>query len=334
MSYKVCGKEVGPIGYGLMGLTGRAVRLSDDEAFAAMKAALDLGCNYWNGGEFYARPESPDHNTPNLLRRYFEKYPEDSSKVVINIKGGLVKYVPDGSKEGISSSIDNVLNMLGPKVKLDQFEAARKDPNTDYEKQTLAAIEEYVKAGKVGGISCSEVSATTLRSAAKAGFKITALETELSLFCTEPLENGLLEACAELDIPVLAYSPLGRGFLTGQLKSIDDLDEKDYRRFTPRYQGENFTKNLELVKDLEKLAAKKGCTPGQIAINWILALSKRPGMPKIIPIPGASSAERVKENSTIIDLTEDDLKGVEDLLASFTVSGDRYPAAHMAYLNA
>ena len=103
---------------------------------------------------------------------------------------------------------------------------------------------------------------------------------------------------------------------------------------TPRYQGDNFTKNLELVKDLEKLAKKKGCTPGQVAINWILALSKRPGMPKIIPIPGSSNPERVKENATVIDLTEEDLKEIEELLASFTVSGDRYPPAFMSALNA
>ena len=189
----------------LAGLTARAVPLTDDEAFAAIKAALDSGCNYWNGGEFYARPETPNHNSLAVLRKYFDKYPEDASKVVINIKGGLKHYVPDGSEEGIRRSIDNVLNMLGPVGKVGQFEAARKDKTIDYEKDTLATIEEYVKAGKVGGIACSEVNATTLRSAAKAGYKITALETELSLFCTEPLENGLLEACAELDIPVLAY---------------------------------------------------------------------------------------------------------------------------------
>lgn len=129
-------------------------------------------------------------------------------------------------------------------------------------------------------------------------------------------------------------APLGKGFLTGQIKSPEDIPANDFRRATPRYQGDNFWKNLELVAELEKLAKTKGCTPGQIAINWLVSLSKRPGMPTIIPIPGSSSAERVKENATIIDLTNDDLKEIERLLASFPVTGDRYPAAFMKYVHA
>lgn len=129
-------------------------------------------------------------------------------------------------------------------------------------------------------------------------------------------------------------APLGRGVLTGQIKSPDDIPEGDWRKACPRFQGENFKKNLDLVNEVEKLAKKKGCTPGQIAINWLLAISKRPGMPKIIPIPGSSNPDRVKENAVIVDLTDDDLEEIEKILASFTVLGDRYPAALMGALNA
>lgn len=185
------------------GLTTRHDPLDDEIAFAAIKAAIESGCNYFNGGEFYG---PPDRNSLTLLRSYFEKYPKDASKIVLNIKGGLApSFTPDGTKEGIARSIDHVLSMLGPLGHVDQFEPARKDPNVDYEKDTLKTIQSYVEEGKVDGIAVSEISAATLRSAVKAGFKITALEVELSLFQTEPLTNGIVEACAELDIPILAY---------------------------------------------------------------------------------------------------------------------------------
>ncbi|KAM5351614.1 hypothetical protein ACJ41O_004337 [Fusarium nematophilum] len=330
MTFKILGKEVGPIGYGLMGLTTRPI--PDEAAFAAIRAALDAGCNYFNGGEFYG---PPDANSLTLLRRYLTKYPSDADRIVLNVKGAFGRdFVPHGSKEGVRESINTCLDMVGPTGRIHQFEAARKDPNADYEGETLAAIDEFVKDGKVGGISCSEVNANTLRSAAKK-FKITALEIELSLFTTEPLTNGLLEACAELDIPVLAYSPLGRGFLGGQIKSPDDLPENDMRLLhMPRWQGDNFYKNLQLVSDVEALAKKKGCTTSQIAINWLLALSRRPGMPKIIPIPGSSNPDRVRENAIVVDLTDEDLIEIDRLLASFTTAGDRYPAAMTHLLDA
>ncbi|KAF4467322.1 aldo keto reductase [Fusarium albosuccineum] len=325
MTYKIVGKEVGPIGFGLMGLTTQPH--SDEVAFAAIRAALDAGCNYFNGGEFYG---PPDANSLALLRRYLEKHPSDADRIVLAVKGALGRdYIPRGSKDGVRESLDACLKTLGPLGHIDQFEAARKDPNAHYEDETLAAIDEYVQAGKIGGISCSEINANTLRSAANK-YKITSVEIELSLFTTDPLHNGFLEACAEFDIPVLAYSPLGRGFLGGQIKSPSDLPENDFRILShPRWQGENFQKNLKLVADVEALAKKKGCTTSQIAINWLLALSRRPGMPKIIPIPGSSKPERIRENATIIDLTDEDLADIDKLLASFTPAGARYPAAAM-----
>lgn len=176
--------------------------LSDEACFAAIKAALDAGCNYLNSGEFYGPPE---RNSLTLLRTYFEKYPEDADRAVVNIKGALgPHFVPNGTREAVTASVENVLKTLGPAKRIDQFEAARKDPKCDYEKETLETLDAYLAAGKIGGIACSEINADTIRSAARS-FKITAVELELSLFSTEPLTNGTLEACAELGIPVLAY---------------------------------------------------------------------------------------------------------------------------------
>lgn len=194
--------------------------LSDDIAFAAIRAALDSGCNYLNGGEFYG---PPDANSLTLMRRYLEKYPEDADRIVLNIKGALgPDYRPRGTKESVRKSIDNCLKTLGPVGRIGQFEAARKDPNSDYEEETLAAIDEYVKAGKIDGISCSEINVNTLRSAAKK-YNITALEIEVSLFTPEPLTNGLLEACGELDIPVLAYCKLPLYFHTDSTKLTNNF---------------------------------------------------------------------------------------------------------------
>lgn len=175
--------------------------VAEEKAIAAIKTAIDSGCNYLNGGEFYG---PPDANSLALLRKYFEKYPEDAEKVVLNVKGAMSpQRTPDASKEGVIRSIDNCLNTLGPVGRIDQFEPARKDKNVPFE-ETLGTIDSYVKSGKIGGISVSELGAETLRKAASQ-FNITSLEIELSLFRTEPITNGLLAACAELNIPVLAY---------------------------------------------------------------------------------------------------------------------------------
>jgi pyridoxine 4-dehydrogenase len=183
-----------------------------------MKASLECGANCWNGGEIYG---PPDRNSLQLLNAYFTKYPDDADKVVLSIKGGLTpggipnpNSRPDGSPENVKRSIDECLRVLGGKKFLDLFQCARVDLNTPVE-TTVAAINEYVTAGKIGGISLSEVSASTIRRAAKVA-KISAVEVELSLWATDILENGIAEACAELNIPIVAYSPIGRGFLASR----------------------------------------------------------------------------------------------------------------------
>lgn len=194
----------------LPGLTWRQTPPSQEQSFEAMRTALSLGANNWNGGELYG---SPERNSLHLLNEYFTKYPEDADKIVLSIKGGLAagEMRPDGSKKNIQRSIDECLRVLDGKKSLDLFECARVDLGTPYE-DTIGYIAEYVKAGKLGGISLSEVGADTIRKA-HGVHPVSAVEVEFSLWATDILENGVAETCAELGIPIIAYSPLGRGFL-------------------------------------------------------------------------------------------------------------------------
>jgi len=294
-----------------------------------MRAALAAGANFWNGGELYGTPE---HNSLHLLNRYFTEYPEDAEKVVISIKGCAgPNFVPDGSEEGVRRSVDNCVKLLGGKKTLDLFQCARVDPKTPIE-TIIAALAACVKEGKIKGISLSEVRAETIRRAHKV-HPICGVEVEFSLWATDILTNGVAATCAELGIPIVAYSPLGRGFLTGDIKSVDDLPEGDRRRMMPRFQPDVFPKNLELVTELEKLAKKKGCKPGQLGLAWVKSFNGKPGMPTIIPIPGATTEERVVENSKDVSLTKEDLDEIDDILSKTVVIGERYPRAHLALCN-
>ncbi|KAK2004092.1 aldo/keto reductase [Colletotrichum falcatum] len=315
------GQEVGQIGFGLMGFTWRPQPCSEEQAFEAMRAALKNGCNFWNGGEFYGPPE---YNSSVLLERYFAKYPEDADKVVLSMKGGIdADLKPDGSPEGIRRSLDNIIGQLKGRKKVDIFECARRDKNTPLEVTFGVIQKEYIDTGKVGGICLSEVSAATIHEAVKHA-KIVGVEVELSLFSTEILNNGVATACAQYGIPIIAYSPVGRGMLTGQFKTLDDLPQGDIRRHLPRFQPDTFGINIKLAEQAEALARKKGVTPAQLAIGWTMALSRRPGMPEIIPIPGATTAERVNENAKLVELTDKEMGEIDATLAKFEVVGGRY----------
>lgn len=291
-----------------------------------MKAALDQGCTFWNGGEFYGTPE---YNSMHLLNRYFTKYPADAEKVVLSIKGGvdMQKMKPDGTREGVRRSVDNILKLLDGKKSLDTFECGRVDKDTPIE-TTIAALAECVQQGKIKGISLSEVGAQTIRRAHKV-HPICSVEVELSLWSTDILHNDIAATCAELGIPVVAYSPLGRGFLTGDIKKIEDIPEGDFRRTMPRFQPDVFEKNLEMVKELEKLAKRKGCSPAQLALSWVVQLSGKPGLPQIIPIPGATTDKRVLENSQLIQFNHSEIEEIDKILASCEVIGGRY-GGHLA----
>ncbi|BCS23491.1 aldo/keto reductase family protein [Aspergillus puulaauensis] len=320
---QVGSQTVGPIGFGLMGLTWRATPPSQEQAFETLRAALKNGCTLWNGGEFYGKPE---YNSLVLLERYLEKYPDDASKFVLNIKGGmnLQTFTPDGSVEGTRRTLDDCIKQLNGRKKIDQFEFARRDQTVPME-VTFGVLNEYIEAGKLGGVALSEVRAETIHEAVK-HTKVVAVEAELSLFETGPLENGVAAACAQYGIPLVAYSPISRGLLTGQIRKFDDLPADSMQRKFPRFQPQNFEINMQLVAKVEELARAKGCTAAQLAINWVRSLSRRPGMPTIIPIPGATTAARVEENSKVIDLGDSELAQIDAILAKFTTAGERYPA--------
>ena len=230
-----------------------------------MKAALNSGCNFWNGGEIYGKPHA---NSLQLLNRYFTKYPEDADKVVISIKGAITpgKMMPDGSEQGIRRSIDECLKILDGKKFLDIFEQARQDPKVPL-KESMDTMAQYVKEGKLGGIALSEVTADQIKEAA-ALHPIAAVEVEMSLQTPDILTNGVAATCAELKIPIVAYSPLGRGLLTATITKIEDLDPSDIRHRLPRFAAGNLEKNAELGNEIQKVAKAKGCTPAQIAIAW------------------------------------------------------------------
>lgn len=320
-SYTIAGDKIGDVGFGMMGMTWRSNPQPYTESFKTLKEALKLGSNFWNAGEIYGTPEK---NSLQLLHAYFEQYPEDASKVVISIKGG---YIPgthqmDGSAANVRRSIDECLKVLDGTKKLDIFECARVDPKVPVE-VTMRAAKEYIDSGKLGGICLSECGVDTIKRAAKVT-KISGVEIEYSLWATEAKTNGVFETCKELGIPIIAYSPLGRGILSGQIKSLDDIPEDDFRRTLPRFSPENFPKNLELVAEVEKMAKRKGCTAGQIALAWVKSQSEKDGNPVIIPIPGTVTVNRVQENLVHVDLSDSDLQEVDSILESFPPSGGRY----------
>ncbi|PYH91969.1 Aldo/keto reductase [Aspergillus ellipticus CBS 707.79] len=320
------GKPITQNGLGLMRMTVME-GISDEQAFKVLKTALAAGVNVWNGADFYG---TPDSNSLHLMNRYFTAYPEDADKVVLSIKSGLVDmktFTMDCSAAGLCSFVDNALKVLDGKKNIDIFGCARVDPNVPIE-ESVRALAELKAEGKIGGIQLTEVSADSIRRAASVA-KIDMVEAEVSLWATEVLSNGVAEACAEHGIAIIAHTPLGAGMLTGAIKSVDDLPANDHHRFFPRFHPDNLAKNRELVEELEKLAAEKGCTPAQLALSWVKVQSKKPGMPLFVPVAGARSESRVLENIKDVELTEGDLEKISSILDSFPIAGERFPAAGM-----
>ncbi|TFB00085.1 Pyridoxal reductase [Trichoderma ghanense] len=317
------GKEISPIGFGLMGLTWRDDPPPLEQALAVMKAAVENGQTLWNGGEFYGTPE---YNSMTIIKAYFEKYPEDADKVVLLMKGGVdvKKLKPDGSPEGIRRSLDNMLAQLGGSKKIDGFCCARRDPEYPLSVTFGVIQKEYIDTGKVGAIYLSECGVHTIHEAAKVA-DIAAAEIELSMFTPDVLKNGIAAALKEHDIPIIAYSPLGRGLLTGQYKTLKDVKKLGFISTYPRFQPAQLEHNLKLVEHVEQVAREKGCTPSQIAINWVRSLSSDPKLPLVLPIPGSSTVERVEENAKLVEFTEEELDTLNGLVNSFETAGGRYP---------
>jgi pyridoxine 4-dehydrogenase len=261
------------------------------------------------------------------MHRYFTAYPEDASKVVLCIKSGIVSmktFEVDCSVAAMRRMLSTANSILDGKKKIDIFGCARVDPKVPIE-ETVEGLGELVREGKIGGIQLSEVSAATIRRATKI-YNIDMVEAEVSLWATDIFCNGVAETCADLGIVVVAHTPLGAGMLTGKIQSAIDLPADSHHRFFPRFQGDNLEKNIALVRRLEEMAAKKGCTTAQLALSWIKAKGKSDGMPFLVPIAGARSEQRVKENCKDVLLVEEDLKEIENILERFPVTGARYPA--------
>lgn len=331
----ISGQQVGVNGLGLMGLTWRPTITPDEIAFKVMKTALDNGANFWNSGEFYGIPPNLTANLQ-LINRYFTKYPEDSEKVVLSVKGA-VEIGPTGTalrgdREGVQRSVDNILQILDGKVRVAIFECARVDTSVPLE-ETISTLAEYVKAGKIGGIGLSEAGPKTIRKAHSI-HPIAAVEVEVSLWATDIFTpGGVADTCAELGIPIAAYSPLGRGFLTGEIKSFNDVPEGDPRRHCERFHPGNFEKNFELVDKISAISKRKGWTNSQLALAWVRQVGNAPGKSVIIPIPGATTVARAEENfKACVELTEGEMEEISKILESMEIVGSRYLQAQESKL--